>query len=162
MPVKKYDSAEDAMKAISEMGQRSTTVSLTNENSDFKIAIKSLGAKDETDSFVDCMNFWGQAFLYKHKLETLARCITHVNDQTIDELDIDQRRFLIGQWQQSLVDKLYMEYARLLGSVDEFLDKIKLTAQTNVVGFRDAVERAEKEKTNEEDSNEETKNESEK
>jgi hypothetical protein len=162
VPVKKYDSAESAMAAISEIGQRTTTVPLVDDSHEFKVTLRSLGAQDETDSFVDCMNFWGQAFLYKHKIETLVRCITHVNDQPIDSLSLDQRRKLIGQWGQSLVDKLFLEYAALIGAVDDFLEKVKLTAQTNVVGFRDAAEQAEKEKAKLEDSNEEIKDESEK
>lgn len=159
MPVKKFDSAEAAMMAISEIGQRSITVPLMNGKKDFNVTIRALGAQDETDSFVDCMNFWGQAFLCKHKVETLIRCITHVNDQPVDGLDLDQRRALIGQWRQSLVDKLYQDYAGLIGSVDEFFDKIKLTAQTNAVGFKEDSEKTEKEVT---DSNEESKDESEK
>jgi hypothetical protein len=160
MPIKKYDSAEAAMAAISEIGQRTTTVTLVDDSHEFKVTLRSLGAQDETDSFVDCMNFWGQAFLCKHKIETLVRCITHVNDQPIEDLEFEQRRQLIGKWGQALVDKLYIEYATLIGSVDDFLEKIKLTAKTNVVGFRDAAQ-SEEEKAKE-DSNEENKDESEK
>jgi hypothetical protein len=155
MPVKKFNSAIEAMQAISSIGQRSKVITL---NDQFKVTICSLGAQDETESFVDCMNFWGQAFLYKHKIETLSRCITKVNDQEItSDITLDMKREYIGKWSQSLVDNLYMDYAKLLGDVDEFLDKIKLTAQTNVVGVRDTEKKKEeqiKKDEKEEDSKE--------
>jgi hypothetical protein len=156
MPVKKFNTAVEAMQAISEIGQRSKEIPLDDKN-EFKVNIRSLGAQDETDSFVECMNYWGQAFLYKHKIETLIRAITHVNELPIDDVSFSTKRVLIGSWSQTLVDELYMEYAKLIGSVDEFLDKIKLTAQTNVVGVRDSEKKQETEK--ELDSNEEKKDE---
>jgi hypothetical protein len=156
MPVKKFNTAVEAMMAISDIGRRSNEIHLDEKN-EFKVKIRSLGAQDETDSFVDCMNYWGQAFLYKHKIETLVRAITHVNELPIEDVSFSTKRTLIGSWSQVLVDQLYMEYAKLIGSVDDFLEKIKLTAQTNVVGVRDSEKKQETEK--ESDSNEERKDE---
>ena len=150
MPVKKYNSAIEAMQAVSSIGQKTKVISIDNG---FTITICSLGAQLETDSFIECMNFWGQAFIYKHKLETLSRCIIAINDQNTSEILLDERKQIIGSWSQGLVDNLYKEYAKLLGSVDEYLEKIKLTAQTNVIGVRDA------EKVQQKDLDEEKKDE---
>jgi len=154
MPIKKYDTATDAMKAIAVIDVRTLVITL---NDDFKITIQSLGAKDETDTFVECMNYWGQAFLYRHKIETISRAIIKVNDQSVEDLALDTKKELIGRWSQTLVDRIYTEYAGLIGSVDAFIDKIKLTAQTNVVGVREAEKKEKEEKT---DANEERKDES--
>lgn len=147
--VKKFDNALTALSAISELRQR-TVVKTIDE---YKFTIKSLGAKDETDTFIDCMQLWGQAFLYQHKIETLSRAITHVNDLPLESVSIDERRQIIGTWNQELVDELYLEYANLLGVLETFLDKIRLTSETNVIGSKKFTEEKEK-KENEEKLNE--------
>ena len=151
MPIKKFDSAIQAMQAISEIGQQTINVPISE---DFSITLSSLGAKDETDSFIDCMNYFGQAFLYKHKTETLVRSMISVNDLSLDEIELDVKRELIGRWSQSLVDKIYFEYAKLTGSVESFLEKIKLTAQTNIIGKREQDLKDEQEDSNKEKKDE--------
>lgn len=141
--IKKFDDPVTALNAISELRQRAITKTID----DYKFTIKSLGAKDETDTFIDCMELWGQAFLYRHKIETLSRAITHINDVPLESVSIDDRRKIIGTWSQELVDELYLEYANLLGVLEAFLEKIRLTAETNVVGTK---KYAEEQKKNEE------------
>lgn len=132
--LKKFEDPMQAMQAVSELQQRSTDVEINDE---FSITVRTLGAKDETESFIDCMNLWGQAFLLKHKMETLCRAITHINNVSIETIELEDKREVIGSWSQELVDELYLEYAKMLGSVDAFLKKIELTAQTNVIGAKE-------------------------
>jgi hypothetical protein len=131
--VKKFDSALDALNAVAELERRNATI---NIGDDFEVVIKSLGAEDETATFVDCMNTWGQAFVYKHKIETLSRSITQINGMSTETIDLNAKKLAIGQWQQVLVDHVYREYATLVGDIDEYFEKIKLTAETNVVGYK--------------------------
>jgi len=135
MSIKKFEDPLLVMNAIAELRHRSKDVIV---DANFSVTIRSLGAKDETDSFIACMNLWGQAFIYQHKLETLSRAITHVNKISLDKLSTDEKRNIISTWSQDLVDELYLEYAKLLGSLDEFFKNIELTAQTNVIGVKDA------------------------
>jgi len=131
---KKFEDPLLAMNAISEIRHRSKDVPVEN----FIVTIRTLGAKDETDTFIDCMNLWGQAFIYQHKLETLCRAITHVNKMSLDKMSVNEKRQIISSWHQELIDELYVEYARLLTSIDNFFKNIEMTAQTNVIGVKDA------------------------
>lgn len=140
--IKKFDDALLALTAVAELQQRSITVSLSDE---FNVTIRSLGAKDETDTFIECMNFWGQAFIYKHKTETMCRCITHINGLSVTDVDILARKTIIESWNQGLIDNIYFEYAKLIGSVDDFFEKIKLSAQTNVVASKEAMAKVKEE-----------------
>lgn len=137
---------EDPFEALSEVSNirhRTTEVDIGDGHI---VTVRSLGAKDETDTFIECMNYWGQAFLYKHKLETLARAIVAVDGQTFaEEMDItkkkkmlDRKKEIIGKWHQEIIDELYVEYAKLIGNIDAFLDKMSLTAETNAAGIQDA------------------------
>lgn len=157
--IKKFDDALTALNAISELRQRA----IDKVIDEYKFTIKSLGAKDETDTFISCMELWGQAFIYQHKIETLSRAITHVNDVSLESIGVDDRRQIIGTWNQELVDELYLEYANLLGILETFLDKIRLTSETNVVGAKKYKEEKEKieneEKLNENSENKESEDE---
>jgi len=135
--VKKFDDPLMAMKAVAELRHRSKDV----EFDDFKVTIRTLGTKKETDTFINCMNLWGQAFIYKHKIETLIRAITHINGLTLESVKEEDKRSVIESWSQDIVDEIYLEYAKLIGSVDLYLQKIQLTAETNVVGAKDAEEK---------------------
>jgi len=145
--LKKFDDPMAAMRAVSELQQRSKEVPINDE---FSVTVRTLGAKDETESFIDCMHLWGQAFLLKHKMETLCRAITYINETPIESVSLDDRRQIIGQWNQELIDQLYLEYAKMLGSIDDFMKKIELTAQTNVVGVREEEMKAD---SNQEENN---------
>ena len=135
--VKKFDDPLMAMKAVAELRHRSKDV----EFDDFKVTIRTLGTKKETDTFINCMNLWGQAFIYKHKIETLIRAITHINGLTLESVKEEDKRSVIESWSKDIVDEIYLEYAKLIGSVDLYLQKIQLTAETNVVGAKDAEEK---------------------
>lgn len=132
--VKKFDDPLSAMKAVSELRHRTKVVNLDDN---FKITLRTLGTKKETDTFINCMHLWGQAFIYKHKIETLIHAIIQINDVQID-VDEDAKRSLIELWSQDVIDELYLEYATMIGSVESYLKKIQLTAETNVVGAKDA------------------------
>jgi len=136
-----------AMQEMSEIRHRTSDVDIGDG---FIVTLKSLGAKDETDSFIECMNFWGQAFLYKHKIETIVRSMYAINNipfHTADVSDeekkkiIEEKKKIVSSWHQTVIDDLYVEYAKLSGNVDEFLDKMALTAETNSVGLQDAEEK---------------------
>ncbi|MDO8640286.1 MAG: hypothetical protein Q7R33_01980 [Nitrosarchaeum sp.] len=147
--IKKFDDPLAAMNAVSDLKQRTKIVELDDN---FKVTVRTLGAKDETDTFIECMNLWGQAFLYKHKLETLCRSIIDINGVSIQAVDIVLKRDIMGKWSQEVIDELYIEYARLIGNIDAFLEKMKLTAETNVVGakeYQDKMQKDAKEKTDE-------------
>ena len=131
---KKFDNPLVALTAISELRFRSKDITLD----DHVITIRTLGAKDETDSFIECMKLWGQAMIYKHKIETLCRSISHIDTIALDKISVDEKRLVIETWSQEVIDELYMEYAKLLGVTDEFFEKIRLTAETNIIGFKDA------------------------
>jgi hypothetical protein len=105
---------------------------------DHTITVRTLGAKDETDTFVECMSLWGQAMIYRHKIETLCRAITHIDSISLEKVDTTEKKIIIESWSQQVVDDLYIEYAKLLGITDEFFEKIRMTAETNVVGFKEA------------------------
>lgn len=135
--VKKFDDPLMAMKAVADLRHRTKDV----EFDGFKVTIRTLGTKKETDTFINCMNLWGQAFIYKHKIETLIRSITHVNDLSVENVNEDDKRAIIEKWSQEIVDEIYLEYAKLIGSVDLYLQKIQLTAETNVIGAKDAEEK---------------------
>jgi hypothetical protein len=131
---KKFEDPLLAMNAISEIRHRSKDVTIEN----FVVTVRTLGAKDETDTFIECMNLWGQAFIYQHKIETLCRSITHVNKMSLDKMGISEKKQIISSWHQELIDELYLEYAKLLSSLDSFFKNIEITAQTNVIGVKDA------------------------
>jgi len=147
MAVKKFDDPITAMKAISELRRRTVDVPIEDG---FTVTLRTLGTKSETDTFVNCMSLWGQAFLYKHKIETLISAITHINGLPLDSVSDVDKRSIIESWSQDLVDDLYIAYAKLVGAVDEFFEKIKLTAETNVIGAKEVLE---KQKTIESDAN---------
>lgn len=133
----------EAMSEISNLKHRTTDVDVGDGHT---VTIRSLGAKDETDTFIECMNYWGQAFLYKHKLETLARAITAIDGQSLpEEIDIakkkkliEKKKEIIGKWHQEVIDDLYTEFAKLTSNLDAFLNKISLTSETNVTGIQEA------------------------
>lgn len=137
--VKKIDDPLLAMKAVAELYKRSKVVELN----EFEITIRTLGTKDETDTFINCMNLWGQAFIYKHKIETLILAITHVNGLSLENIEIEVRREIINKWNQQIIDEIYFEYAKLIGSVEKFLQNIQLTAETNVIGAKDVENKKE-------------------
>lgn len=135
--VKKFDDPLIAMNAVAELRHRSTDVEFDN----FKVTVRTLGTKKETDTFINCMNLWGQAFIYKHKIETLIKAITHVNELSVEDINEDDKRAIIEKWSQDIVDEIYLEYAKLIGSVDLYLQKIQLTAETNIIGAKDVQEK---------------------
>ena len=139
----------EAMHSISELRHRTADIDIGDG---MIVTLRSLGAKDETDSFVECMNYWGQAFLYKHKIETLARSIHAVNGQPLHGTEekaedrkkvIEEKRNILGKWHQEVIDDLYVEYARLSGNIDEYLDKMAVTAETNAAGIQEAQKQRE-------------------
>jgi len=136
----------EAMHAVSELRHRTVDVDIDDG---MIVTLRSLGAKDETDTFVECMNFWGQAFLYKHKIETLARSITAINGNYFQISDdekkdmIDAKKEILGSWHQDIIDELYSEYAGLTGRIDEYLEKMAVSAETNAAGYKDAKEKRE-------------------
>jgi len=133
--IKKFDDPLSAMKAVSELSHRSVDV---NINEEFTVTVRTLGTKAETNTFIECMNLWGQAFIYKHKIETLIRSITHVNGLSLEDIKETDKREIIESWNQDIVDEIYLEYAKLIGEVESYLDRIQLTAETNVIGAKDA------------------------
>jgi hypothetical protein len=137
--IKKFDDPLLAMQAVAELHQRSKIIKLN----DFEIIVRTLGTKDETDTFINCMNLWGQAFIYKHKIETLILAITHINGLSLENVNIEKRREIINLWNQEIVDEIYLEYAKLIGSIEKFLQNIQLTAETNVIGAKDAENKKE-------------------
>lgn len=147
--VKLMEDPFEAMQAVSELRHRTNDVDIGDG---FVVTLRSLGAKDETESFVECMNFWGQAFLYKHKIEVLARSIHAVNNQPFHGPDvspeekkkvIEEKKKIIGAWHQGVIDDLYVEYARLSGNIDEYLDKMAVVAETNAAGVQEALKQRE-------------------
>lgn len=147
--IKKFDDPMMAMRAVAELRHRSKDV----EFDDFKVTIRTLGTKKETDTFINCMNLWGQAFIYKHKIETLVRAITHINGLSLENIKEEDKRFVIESWSQEIVDEIYLEYAKIIGSVDLYLQKIQLTAESNVIGAKDAEEKKALLDSNEGDEN---------
>ncbi len=145
--VKKFDDPITAMQAVAELRHRTKIVELDN----FKVTLRTLGTKDETDTFINCMHLWGQAFIYKHKIETLIFAIVQINGMSLDGVNEESKRAVIEKWSQDIVDELYLEYAKMIGSLDNYLQKIQLTAETNVVGAKDAETKQKAIKT---DSNE--------
>jgi len=137
MTTKKFDDPILAMNAISTLRFRTKEVPLDGH----MITVSTLGAKDETDTFVECMSLWGQAMIYKHKTETLCRAITHIDGLSLEKINVMDKRVIIETWSQEVIDELYIEYAKLLGISDEFFEKIKMTAETNIIGFREAKEK---------------------
>ena len=152
--MKRTDDPMEAMKMIAEMQHRTIDVQI---NDDISVTLRSLGAKDETDTVGDCMQYWGQAYIYKHKIETLARSIIAINGKSFSpvldsgpEFDyltpenklLKAKRDAVGSWNQSLVDMLYNKYANMIQDVERFMEKIKITAETNAVGAREALEKA--------------------
>jgi len=133
--IKKFEDPLSAMKAVSELNHRSVDVKI---NEEFTVTVRTLGTDAETNTFIECMNLWGQAFIYKHKTETLIRSITHVNGLSLESIDEKVKRKVIESWNQDIVDEIYLEYAKLIGEVELYLEKIQLTAETNVIGAKDA------------------------
>jgi len=133
--VKKIEDPIVALNSIAELKARSKEVTVENRI----ITIKTLGARDETDSFVECMKLWGQAMIYKHKLETMYRAITHIDGISLEKVDFTEKKMIIDTWKQEIIDQLYNEYAILLGIAEEFFEKIKFTAETNVIGAKDEM-----------------------
>jgi hypothetical protein len=142
---KKFDDPVLALNAIAELRFRSKEVPLD----DHIITVRTLGAKDETDTFVECMSLWGQAMIYRHKIETLCRAITHIDSISLEKVDTTEKRIIIESWSQQVVDDLYIEYAKLLGVTDEFFEKLRMTAETNVIGFKEAQAKDKEIKTDE-------------
>ena len=149
--IKKFDDPIAAMQAVAELRHRTKIVELD----DFKVTLRTLGTKDETDTFINCMHLWGQAFIYKHKIETLIVAIVQINGMSLDGVNEESKRAVIEKWSQDIVDELYLEYAKMIGSLDNYLQKIQLTAETNVVGAKDAEikQKAIKSDSNEGDEN---------
>lgn len=141
MTIKKFEDPIEALKAISELRKRTVDVQVD----DFKITLRTLGAKEETETFIDCMRLNGQAFLYQHKIETISRAVVKINEVSIANVDFDIKKEVIGNWNQSLVDELYAKYAELIGSVDAFFEKMKMTSQTNVINNEKEIEKKEDE-----------------
>lgn len=131
---KKFDDPLLALTAIAELRFRTKEVPLDEH----VITIRTLGAKDETDTFVECMSLWGQAMIYKHKIETLCRAITHIDSLSLEKISVMEKKIIIETWSQEIIDELYTEYAKLLGVTDDFFEKIKMTAETNIIGFKEA------------------------
>jgi len=134
--IKKFDDPLSAMKAVSELNHRSVDVKIGS--GDFVVTVRTLGTQDETNTFINCMHLWGQAFIYKHKVETLIRAITKINGLSLEDISEKEKREIIEEWNQDIVDEIYLEYAKLIGSVESYLEKIQLTAETNVIGAKDA------------------------
>lgn len=130
----------EAMNMIGSLRHRTVDV---NVDEDFTITLRSLGAKDETETFVECMNYWGQAFLYKHKIETISRAIVAINEKPLVGVSVEEKKNLIGNWHQGLIDELYYEYAKLIGDIDNFLEKMSVVAETNAVGSQEAAKQKE-------------------
>lgn len=142
--IKKSDNSWDAMGAIAKLQHKEINITIE----EITITMRSLGAKEETDSFIECQHLWGQAFLFQHKIEVLSRSIIAVNGEKFSKIPADgddlsdekrmlnKKRELIGQWRQNLVDELYQKYANMIDDVDKFMEKVRISSETNAISMK--------------------------